>query len=83
MKKIYKIINQKILDGFYWIENVIKYYLFYHKKSKIISRKYSFPKNYGGIYHYHIRKTGGTSLNKIMLQVGGKGTREEISNNRY
>ena len=33
--------------------------------------KYQVPGRYKRIYHYHIRKTGGTSLNHMMFSLGG------------
>ncbi|MHA1368349.1 MAG: sulfotransferase family 2 domain-containing protein [Promethearchaeota archaeon] len=33
---------------------------------------YSLPKNYARIYFYHIRKSGGTSINYMFLSLGGE-----------
>jgi hypothetical protein len=38
--------------------------------------RYSLPGGYARVYHYHIRKTGGTSLNQIFLSLGGENFEE-------
>jgi hypothetical protein len=41
-------------------------------KCKKLARDYGLPSPYKRIYHYHIRKTGGTSLNYLFLSSGNK-----------
>jgi len=50
-------------------DNLIKYHQ-RNVKARKLSARYRIDKNLNRIYHYHIRKTGGTSLNHIFLSLG-------------
>lgn len=42
-------------------------------KCNQLAAKYAIDGGYKRIYHYHIRKTGGTSINMMFLSLGGEG----------
>ena len=50
-------------------DNLIRYHQ-RNVRAQRLSARYRIGKNSGRIYHYHIRKTGGTSLNHIFLSLG-------------
>ncbi|MBZ0098425.1 MAG: sulfotransferase family 2 domain-containing protein, partial [Taibaiella sp.] len=39
---------------------------------RLLTRNYQLPGGYRRIYHYHIQKTGGTSINHMFLNLSGK-----------
>jgi hypothetical protein len=57
-KKIYQLID-------------MTYYATERRQCKKLASQYELPGGYKRIYHYHIRKTGGTSLNQSMFAYCG------------
>ncbi|MEO1436009.1 MAG: sulfotransferase family 2 domain-containing protein [Bacteroidota bacterium] len=41
-------------------------------KAKKVMEEFSFHPDYDRIYHYHVRRTGGTSINMSFLQLNGR-----------
>lgn len=66
----------------YIMKKIIENMLYHISRHSISTEKSGVAKNningYNRIYHYHIRKTGGTSLNKMFFSIGN--TKEELFN---
>lgn len=54
--------------------STIKRYINSHKDNRFkkMAKGYRIGRDFRRIYHYHIRKTGGTSLNYMFLSLGGE-----------
>ncbi|MCD4762209.1 hypothetical protein K8R32_04605, partial [bacterium] len=50
-------------------KKIKKFFVF--QRNKIISQKYNIGNGYKRVYLFHIRKTGGTSLNFSFLSLSG------------
>jgi hypothetical protein len=50
---------------FYWLDGVNR------RRCARLAASYNLPGGYKRIYHYHIRKTGGTSINTMFLSLWG------------
>jgi hypothetical protein len=56
------------------------------RRCRTAYRSYNLPSGYERIYFYHIRKTGGTSLNHMFLSLGGEDPQavyQRVSNGPY